>query len=361
VSIVTHPVNSPLLTPRLSLRPLAPSDAADAFTVYGDERVLLHWTSEPLRREDEARAWCAAQADAHRARGYAQWRVSERDGDFVGCVGLQPLETGEVELVYALRPAMWGLGFAHEAAEAALAYAFGELRLPEVVAIVRPENTASIRVVRAFGMAYTGAGSYFGSSWDRYTIARAAWRARRKEPVVLLRTSRLDLRPVGRDDLDALHDVFGDGEVMRYVGVERRPLAREQLRGSLDRVAVHWRDHGFGPLAVVGRAGGALVGECGLQLLEGGPDVELTYTLARTVWGHGYATEAAGAVLDWGFGDLGLRRIVAVTYPENVASQRVLEKLGMRRTGRRRCYGADLDEFVAGRPGESAGSGRREA
>ena len=101
------------------------------------------------------------------------------------------------------------------------------------------------------------------------------------------------------------------------------------------------------------------MGEAGLQALEGGPDVELTYTLARAVWGRGYATEAARAILVWGFAGLRLRRLVAVAYPGNTASVRVLEKLGMAPQGTRFCYGAVLaehaltvDEWRAGGPSE---------
>ena len=77
------------------------------------------------------------------------------------------------------------------------------------------------------------------------------------------------------------------------------------------------------------RASGRLVGEAGLQPLDGGPDVELTYTLARAAWGRGYATEAARAVLRWAFAGLLLPRVEAVADPGNHASLRVLEKAGM--------------------------------
>jgi len=161
-----------------------------------------------------------------------------------------------------------------------------------------------------------------------------------------LHTPRLVLRRFTGDDLDAIGAVFGDPEVMRYVGSRRAPWTSEEVGEALDRVEAHWREHGFGPLAVVERATGVVTGECGLQLLEEGPDVELAYTLARGVWGRGYAAEAAAAVLKWGFGTLGLARVVGVTYPENLASQRVLEKVGMRRLGLRHCYGSDLVEFA---------------
>ena len=174
---------------------------------------------------------------------------------------------------------------------------------------------------------------------------------------ILLRTQRLVLRRLRADDLDALAAVFGDPEVMRHVGSRRQAWTRQEMRAALDRAEAHWRERGFGPLAVVERAAGALIGEGGLQLLEDGPDIELTYTLARVFWGRGYATEAATALLGWGFEGLRLERIVGVAYPENVASQRVLEKVGMRRAGLRDCYGAELVEYVAERSVDDARSG----
>lgn len=108
----------------------------------------------------------------------------------------------------------------------------------------------------------------------------------------------------------------------------------------------HWARHGYGPLACVERATGRLVGEAGLQLLEAGPDVELTYTLAHDAWGQGYATEAAEAVLAWGFDGIRLEKIVAVAYPQNLASLHVIERLGMKPDGVRVCYGVQLRSFA---------------
>lgn len=81
--------------------------------------------------------------------------------------------------------------------------------------------------------------------------------------------------------------------------------------------------------AGVYRENGELIGFCGLDHLWGGEEIEIGYWLAPDYWGKGLATEAAQAVLRYGFGRLGLLRIVAVAHPENQASIRVLEKLGM--------------------------------
>jgi ribosomal-protein-alanine N-acetyltransferase len=104
-------------------------------------------------------------------------------------------------------------------------------------------------------------------------------------------------------------------------------------------VAAQFEELGFAMAAVVERASGRVIGDCGLQPLEGGPDVELGYRLGSAYRGRGYATEAGRAWLTYGLETLGLERIVAVAWPENVGSWRVMEKCGMRRVGSGEHYG----------------------
>ena len=163
-----------------------------------------------------------------------------------------------------------------------------------------------------------------------------------------LLTERLHMRPFVPGDLDALHAMWADPEVGPWVGGrhERLQQSVDELQEHLD----HQARHGFGFWAVEEREGGALVGEVGLQLLEGrGPDVETGWCFSRGTWGRGYATEAASAWLQAGFATLGLERIVAVVLPGNARSRRVCERLGMREAGVRRAYGADHVEYVSAR------------
>jgi ribosomal-protein-alanine N-acetyltransferase len=338
----------PLHTARLALRPLTAADAADVFAVYGDPEVLRYWNSDPLGDPGEAARWAAEQGALHAERGFAQWRAGRRDdGAFVGCVGLQPLGD-EVELVYALPTASWGRGYAAEAGRAALGYAFEEARLERVVAIARAAHERSLRVLERLTFRPCGPAWYWGSEWLEYRLTAVEWRDGRGCGDPPLLTPRLELRRSGPADLGSLSAVFGDPEVMRFVGESRRPLDVAAVAASQAVVQEHWRTRGFGPLAVVERAGGRVVGEAGLQVLEDGPDVELTYTFARAVWGRGYATEAARAVLRWAFAGLRLPRVVAVARPQNAASLRVVEKAGMRRVGSRSCYGGVLLEYALG-------------
>lgn len=149
--------------------------------------------------------------------------------------------------------------------------------------------------------------------------------------MIIAETERLILRHFHAFDGEAADRVFGDAEVMRFgPGVRTREWAREWLRGCLED---YYRRLGFGPFAVVEKSGREVVGYCGLfhfPSVAGRAEIELGYRLARLFWGRGYATEAALAVRDYAFDVLCLPRLVALIDPQNAASARVAEKVGMR-------------------------------
>jgi ribosomal-protein-alanine N-acetyltransferase len=151
-----------------------------------------------------------------------------------------------------------------------------------------------------------------------------------------LETPRLRLRrlvPADEADLIALDS---DPEVMRHVG---SPAGVKSPEATKERVKRRVRESaredpgGLGYWRVEGRTDGAFHGLGALIRMPDGDDVEVAYRLARSAWGRGMATEAAGALVSHALGALGLPRVVAVTYPDNVASQRVLDKLGFERRG----------------------------
>ena len=149
-----------------------------------------------------------------------------------------------------------------------------------------------------------------------------------------IETERLLLRPFTLHDAEELHRTWGDPASQRFGGDWPRPETSDDTRRYLEPVVAGQAERGYASWAVVERASGRLIGDCGLFPADGvGPDVELAYGLAPDVWGRGYATEAAAACVRVGFGELGLERIVADVDPANTASVRVLEKLGFERTG----------------------------
>lgn len=156
-----------------------------------------------------------------------------------------------------------------------------------------------------------------------------------------IETPRLRLRAFRADDLDALCLVFGDTDVMKYIS-GGKPRPRDETETGLRRTIEGWHRRGFGLWAVVEKATGSVIGYCGLILLDGTPEIEVAYGLAKSSWGKGFASEAARAALRYGFEELKLERVVAVVNPQNIASQRVLEKLGMKYTKDAHHYDEDL-------------------
>jgi ribosomal-protein-alanine N-acetyltransferase len=148
-----------------------------------------------------------------------------------------------------------------------------------------------------------------------------------------IRTPRLILRPLQRTDLRALHALYADAELMRYVtGYARTP---KQTAARLRKDLGHHRDFGFGLCLALWAADGRPVGRCGLEPVPGpdGVEGEAAWMFARPWWGKGLATEAGRALLDFGLGELGLHRVFAEAHHRNEASLSVMRKLGMRYVG----------------------------
>jgi RimJ/RimL family protein N-acetyltransferase len=144
-----------------------------------------------------------------------------------------------------------------------------------------------------------------------------------------LETERLTLRPHRRDDLDAVAALLGDREALTHWGA---PLDRAGALAWIERNITRCETDGFGRCAVVERATGELVGDCGLVCteVEGTAEVELGWIVRRASWGRAFAPEAAAAWRDLAFAQLGLTRVVSMVSEQNAASRRVAEKLGMR-------------------------------
>jgi RimJ/RimL family protein N-acetyltransferase len=155
-----------------------------------------------------------------------------------------------------------------------------------------------------------------------------------------LATARLVLRPFAEGDLDDLHAMDGDPRVMRFIGSGLPGRTRDECAKVLARTIAFAEAHpGLGLLHGSRRDDGTFVGGCGLFPLPGTDDIEIAYRLPHAQWGLGYGSEMAAAVLAHAFATLGLARVVGVTHLDNVASQRVLAKIGMREEGNAEHFG----------------------
>ncbi len=148
--------------------------------------------------------------------------------------------------------------------------------------------------------------------------------------MVIIETNRLILRHLELDDLDNLFALYRDPDVTRYI--PDAPRDYDQTREELD-----WHRNGhpkhpeLGLWAVIEKATGNFIGRCGLLpwTIDGHDEVEVAYLIGKAHWGQGYGTEAAQAILDYGFHKLNLSRLICLVDSQNLASIKVAEKIGM--------------------------------
>jgi ribosomal-protein-alanine N-acetyltransferase len=148
----------------------------------------------------------------------------------------------------------------------------------------------------------------------------------------ILRTDRLVLRGWRPEDREPYAALNADPEVMEHF---RRVLDRATSDAEADAFAADLERDGWGHWVVALADNDLLIGFTGLDVVDFPapftPATEIGWRFARSAWGHGYATEAAAAVLEFAFESLGLAEVVSFTATTNLRSQRVMERLGMRR------------------------------
>lgn len=159
-----------------------------------------------------------------------------------------------------------------------------------------------------------------------------------------IRTDRLHLRLFTREDSDAYAAIMGDRDVGKWFP-RGEGYTREEAEKSLNYILEHWNKHGFGIWAVTHKEDNAFLGRCGLNLVAATSETEVDFVIAKNYWGRGYATEAARAALAHGFQILNLERIIALAKPDNVASIRVIKKIGMRHNKTAEYWGITCELF----------------
>lgn len=141
-------------------------------------------------------------------------------------------------------------------------------------------------------------------------------------------TARLLLRPIDSADLAALHEIWRDPEVARYLW-DGEEISRDSAAEALRKLISAFEYRGLPNWSVMHRASERLVGQCGIHLLEDLEESELVCSLHPDFRGRGLGTEAARATLRYAFSETHLERVVGISDTENAASRRMLEKLGL--------------------------------
>jgi RimJ/RimL family protein N-acetyltransferase len=177
--------------------------------------------------------------------------------------------------------------------------------------------------------------------------------------MTVLRTARLRLEPFAEHHLDGLHAMNARPEVMRYIGGQ--PETREQTAAAIQRVQRCWAAWGTSWWALIELQSGRVAGAgcvqhlrreadppADLDMLRSNP-LEIGWRLHPDFWQQGLAGEAAARMASFAFEDLATTELLAVRHPDNAASARVMDRLGMRFRGQGRWYGKSLATHVLGR------------
>lgn len=159
----------------------------------------------------------------------------------------------------------------------------------------------------------------------------------------MLETNRLFLRRMSNADVEYIFAMRSDKDVMRFI--RSAETSRKATENWIALISSRWETDKIGFCAVIEKSSKRFAGWCGLwRLIETG-EIEVGYALLKEFWGKGFAVEASEAFLDYGFKELKVEKIVAVTDPENRNSRRVMEKLGMTFDGIGHYYERELVHY----------------
>lgn len=164
-----------------------------------------------------------------------------------------------------------------------------------------------------------------------------------------IKTARLTLRSFTLQDAESLHQILSITGVLEYFP-NPDPPDLEHVQKLVQSRIDHWGDHDYGWWAVEPNGEGELIGWSGLLNLPETDEIEIGYLLSKPYWGKGLATESAIAGLDYGFNSLGIEKIIGIVHPENVASQKVLEKIGLRFKEQTEYFGMECYKYFALNP-----------
>lgn len=147
--------------------------------------------------------------------------------------------------------------------------------------------------------------------------------------MIILETKRLRLQQAAINDAEFILKILNDPSFIRNIG-DRKVRSLDDARDyTTNKLIASYEKFGFGMYLVILKDTGMPAGICGLVKRDGLEDVDIGYAFLPQYWSKGYATEAAMAVKEYAKNTIGLKRLVAITDPENLGSVRVLEKIGL--------------------------------
>ncbi|GGK05769.1 hypothetical protein GCM10010123_39650 [Pilimelia anulata] len=329
------------------LRPYREADAPRVVAGAGDPQTQRFMPAMP-RPYDEgiALAWVRDGAVAERATGRHSWAIADPDTDeLLGGFGLRVSNDGraQAEVGYWICPDARRRGVATAATRAAVAHGFaaglGRIELQALWANIGSQRVAAATGFRREGERRGVLRGVDGRRHDTVVWARLATDDGRPVPRLLpdppaagLTDGVVALRPLGPADADALHALRSLPDVV-VTSVPPVPPPLADTVERCERAPAHWLAGTRADVLVLDAATGAVAGDLGLYYRA--PQIGeamIGYSLLPAWRGRGYATRAAALLARWAF-DIGIARLVAGAGPDNVGSQRTLERAGFRREG----------------------------
>jgi RimJ/RimL family protein N-acetyltransferase len=348
--------------PSIVLERLGPQHLAEIDALTADADVLRFTRVPEPVPEDFSRTWLARYEAGQEDETCAGFAALDDDGRFLG-LALAPSidnETGEVELGYVVAPAARGRGVASELLRRLTRWAFDEAGAQRVVLLIDVENAASSRVAARAGYVREGVlrSSYVkpGPRRDIELWSRLPSDGRENRAAFTvgeaIETERLILRPFRPSDLEDVHAIRSRPDVVRYLygDVRSRQEVEEFLAERVRLTSLREDDDGLA-LAAERRDDGRVIGEVTLWLRSAEHrQGEIGFVFHPDAQGRGYAREAATAMLQLAFGQLGLHRVFGRMDARNEASAALMRRLGMRQEAHLRqneiFKGAWEDELV---------------
>ncbi len=309
------------------------------YKLLSDQRACKFLGNGESKNMVEVESFLKKNIEHYEKFGFCLFDIHLKEGhQFIGDAGLiyealNP-ENKNIEVGYRLLPEFWGRGYATEIAKAFIDWGFQEVGLSRIVAFYKPENTASFNVMQKIGMNYDGKALYDGKKECEMCGINN----------YVIETEEFALRPFQARDSELLYDLWNDLDVV--TSMECDPIPVEKIAEKLARYKSWMDNFGFTNFAVFDKDTNDFIGSCGFSLFHDpardrnpfgdvdapkyeNRDVEIGYVLRKKYWGRGIAFKLAIACVEFiSEKNPDVKRIVAVTTLNNLASQKILEKLG---------------------------------
>lgn len=312
-----------LETERLVLRALDETDGPTMFIHRTNAQMNQYLDREKLKTIEEAVAFIRDLQEGLELGNAITWGICRKgETGIIGSACLWNLDAENLtaELGYSLHPDYWGKGYMSEALSAILDFGFVEMAAAIIQAFTLPANLASVKLLERHGFVKTG----HEDSLEMFTLIQPPiWKTN-------IETERLRLREIRPDDAPFLYDLLNSPDWIANIGDRKVHDLDAARRYAIYRIYLGYRKSGFGFYLLESKSDGQLVGMCGLVKRDFLDDVDIGYALLPQYYGHGYAVEAASAILLFAKEELKLPRLAAITIESNKPSQRVLAKIGLR-------------------------------